>query len=89
MLLLYSDGLVEAVDPAGGAFGYERIESVTRGAAATGASGLVGALLAALDDHTGGQPLTDDLTVLVVEHRLPAEESAPQREDTECDQTGE
>lgn len=89
LLLLYSDGLVEATDAAGCAFGYERLEGVTRAAAATGAKGLVDAILVALDGHVGGVPLADDLTVLVVEHRRFGDESAQQREDCERDQARE
>jgi serine phosphatase RsbU (regulator of sigma subunit) len=71
-LLLYSDGLVEARDAAGGAFGYERLQDVL--VRHRGASGpdLLAALLGELDRHVAGNPLGDDLTIVLVEHRLGA-----------------
>jgi len=66
-LLLYSDGLVEARDAAGQPFGYDALREVLRAHRATPAASLTAAILAALDRHLAGQPLTDDLTLLVVE----------------------
>ena len=66
-LLLYSDGLVEARNAAGEPFGYDPLREVLRAHRATPAASLIGVVLAALDRHLAGQPMTDDLTVLVVE----------------------
>jgi serine phosphatase RsbU (regulator of sigma subunit) len=68
-LLLYSDGLVEARNGSGAPFGYERLQDAL--IASRDASGLelLTALLSELDRHLAGQPLGDDLTVVLVEHR--------------------
>jgi sigma-B regulation protein RsbU (phosphoserine phosphatase) len=68
-LLLYSDGLVEARDAEGEPFGYETLREVLRTHGEAPAATLISAVLTALDRHLGGQPLTDDLTLLLVEHR--------------------
>ena len=68
-LLLHSDGLVEARAAGGRPFGYEALREVLRAHRGAPAATLIGAVLAALDQHLGGQPLTDDLTLLLVEHR--------------------
>jgi HAMP domain-containing protein len=66
-LVLYSDGLVEAVSPAGEPFGYERLEDVVSAAAGLSGSGLTKTILDALAEHSDGVPAADDLTILVVE----------------------
>jgi serine phosphatase RsbU (regulator of sigma subunit) len=68
-LLLYSDGLVEAHDAAGNAFGYERLQEVLLRCREVGGPQMLAALLAELDRHVGGQPPGDDLTIVLVEHR--------------------
>lgn len=75
LLVLYSDGLVEALSAGGEAFGFARLRALLDGAAAQGpltapaltAQGLHDRILAAFDRHTEGEPLRDDLTLLVVE----------------------
>lgn len=69
MVLLYTDGLAEALDSQGReAFGYPRI------AALTGDGGsprnVHDRILKAFDRHVGGEPLKDDVTVLIAA-RLP------------------
>jgi sigma-B regulation protein RsbU (phosphoserine phosphatase) len=66
-LLLYSDGLVEAASADGEPFGYRRLEHILETSANDSGNELTAAILDALADHTGGTPLADDLTVLVVE----------------------
>ena len=67
-LVLYSDGLVEGRDAAGEAFGYDTLRAALVRHRELSARELLSALLAELDRHLAGQPLADDLTVLVVEH---------------------
>lgn len=69
LLVLYTDGLPEAVDATGKtAFGYERIQ------AALGPGGspqtVHDGILRSFDRHAGGEPLLDDLTLVVIA-RLP------------------
>lgn len=66
-LVLYSDGLVEAVSPDGEPFGYERLEKVVRAAVERRDSDLTASILEALAEHANGVPAADDLTVLIVE----------------------
>jgi hypothetical protein len=65
LLVLYTDGLPEAVDSLGKtAFGYDRI----RAALELGGSPqeVHDAILRAFDRHVGGEPLRDDLTLEVI-----------------------
>ncbi len=64
-VILFTDGLAEATDPAEGrAFGFERLLRLT---AAGGAAGEIHRrILAAFDAHVGDGPLTDDVTLVVV-----------------------
>jgi HAMP domain-containing protein len=66
-LILYSDGLVEAISPDGEPFGYERLEEVVDAASDLSGSGLTTTILNALAKHADGVPAADDLTILVVE----------------------
>ncbi len=66
-LVVYSDGLVEALGPDGQPFGYEALRELLADSADLSAEQLLAAILAALDRFTTGGPLADDLTVLVVE----------------------
>ncbi len=68
-LILYSDGLVEAVSREGEPFGYQRLEEVVEAATDLSGSGLTTTILDALAQHSDGVPAADDLTVLVVERK--------------------
>ncbi|MGV8038543.1 MAG: PP2C family protein-serine/threonine phosphatase [Thermoanaerobaculaceae bacterium] len=67
-LVLYSDGLLEAVDPEGHALGAEALSVLVQRHAQRPAGELVVAILGGLRAHVGERALTDDLTILVVEH---------------------
>jgi serine phosphatase RsbU (regulator of sigma subunit) len=66
-LFLYSDGLVEAISEHGEPFGYERLANLLRGSADRPGNALIGSVLETLGEFTGGTPLADDLTLLVLE----------------------
>jgi HAMP domain-containing protein len=66
-LILYSDGLVEAVSPDGEPFGYDHLEGVVKSAADSSGSGLTTTILGALAEHADGVPAADDLTILILE----------------------
>jgi sigma-B regulation protein RsbU (phosphoserine phosphatase) len=74
LLLLYTDGLAEAVDARGEAFGYDRIASLAGGGGTP--QEVHDRVLAAFDAHVGGEALRDDLTLLVV-GRDPASQNQP------------
>ncbi|TAM48696.1 MAG: HAMP domain-containing protein [Acidobacteria bacterium] len=67
-LLLYSDGLVEGRNAGGEPFGYDALHAVLAEHRDASPRALVAAVLGALDRHLGGAPLTDDLTIVLVEH---------------------
>lgn len=66
-LLLYSDGLVEAVATDGEPYGYERLGRLLAGCGVLQGDALVEAVLEDLAGYTGHAALADDLTLLVVE----------------------
>jgi PAS domain S-box-containing protein len=66
LLLLYSDGVTEAADPAGLLFGIERLTGVLAGAARSGAGLVLDALGGAIDAWRRETPLEDDVTLLAV-----------------------
>jgi serine phosphatase RsbU (regulator of sigma subunit) len=65
-LVFLTDGLVEAADPAGEPFGFERLEALLRAEASADAARLREAVLAAVSAHTHGAPPDDDRTLLIV-----------------------
>jgi sigma-B regulation protein RsbU (phosphoserine phosphatase) len=64
LLVLYTDGLAEAVNAQAEAFGYERIAALTRPGGTP--QDVHDRILAAFDAHVGEEPLLDDLTLLVM-----------------------
>ena len=65
LLLLFTDGLPEAVDgPDGKAFGFRRLKELL--AEVGSPQRIHDRVLLAFDQHVGHEPLTDDLTVVVV-----------------------
>jgi sigma-B regulation protein RsbU (phosphoserine phosphatase) len=65
-LLIFSDGVSEARDPAGTELGIERLVDLVRGGQALDAAGLVQRIEQALDEFSGGAPADDDRTLLVL-----------------------
>ncbi|HTQ80869.1 MAG TPA: PP2C family protein-serine/threonine phosphatase [Thermoanaerobaculia bacterium] len=65
LLVLYTDGLVEATDPGNvEAFGYERLQRLVAGGGEPQI--LHDRILNHFDAHVGGEPLRDDLTLMIV-----------------------
>ncbi len=64
LLVLYTDGLAEAVNSQAEAFGYERIADLTRPGGTP--QEVHDRILGAFDAHVGEEPLLDDLTLLVI-----------------------
>jgi hypothetical protein len=64
LLVMYTDGLAEAVDAQGRAFGYDGIQEMLKpGGLPTTVHDRI---LAAFDRHIGEEPLRDDLTLLLM-----------------------
>jgi phosphoserine phosphatase RsbU/P len=66
-VLLYTDGVTDAQDPKGQAFGLERLERLLLDAGGGSAGEIVSALEQRLRDHTGPTPPYDDITLLVAQ----------------------
>jgi hypothetical protein len=65
-LVLYSDGLIEALDDDGEPFGFGRFEDVLRAAARDGAGEIRHSLLSAVKRFTRNRPPEDDQTLVVL-----------------------
>jgi sigma-B regulation protein RsbU (phosphoserine phosphatase) len=66
VLVCYSDGLTDAMSPAGDYYGLERLKATIATASAESARGLAGAIIADVDGFRDGLPQPDDLTLLVM-----------------------
>jgi phosphoserine phosphatase len=79
-LVLVTDGVFEASDCAGRAYGVERVEQVLCAHVGGSASAMGGAVLDDLVSHLSGRPSEDDVTLVVVrrreEGRVPKGEAA-------------
>jgi phosphoserine phosphatase RsbU/P len=65
-LILYTDGVTEAIDPEGNEFGLERMMESVRASATNGAAAVVNRLIDDLRNFVGAQPQNDDITVIVI-----------------------
>lgn len=66
VLLLYTDGVNEAVDHKELEFGEERIKTILGLAAPNGAEAVVSAICDSVKKFIGGEPQSDDITLVVV-----------------------
>ncbi len=69
LILLFSDGLPEAVDPAGNEFGDERIEALIKQYAALAPPDLLDRVLQDVTAFEAGAAARDDLTIFVLRYR--------------------
>lgn len=67
ILVVYSDGLIDAQNQRDEMFGEERLLELIRQAAPSGSDALEQRLLKAIEEFTRGTPQTDDITFVVVE----------------------
>ena len=65
-LVLCTDGLTEAMNPAREMLGADRLHAVLRDAPTVALDKILDRLLARLEGHTAGAPLVDDVTVLML-----------------------
>jgi len=66
VLVLYTDGITEAMDAAGELFGKARLIDAVRDAAPGNAHDVIDAILAAVRAYIGDTPQADDLTIVTV-----------------------
>jgi len=66
-LVAFSDGITEAMNPAGELFGDARLQACLQTLCHHPAPDLVAAVVAAVDTFAAGAPQADDITLLIVE----------------------
>jgi len=66
VIVVYSDGITEAVNPAQVQFGDARIESVVSGCRTQDAAGIIETIIGAVRIHAGTAPQADDMTIVVI-----------------------
>ena len=67
-IVIFSDGVSEALNAAGEEFGDDRLEAVSAGALSEGSSVLVERIVASVREFTKGAPQSDDITVMVIRY---------------------
>ena len=65
-LVLYTDGVTEAIDGEGSEFGLERTMDAVRASAANGAAAIVTRLTDDLRNFVGARPQNDDITLIAI-----------------------
>ncbi len=65
-LLLYTDGVTEALDAEGEEFGMDRTVQALRASATDGAAAVIQRLIEELRKFVGAQPQNDDITLIVI-----------------------
>jgi PAS domain S-box-containing protein len=68
VMVVYTDGLTDAVNTAGAAFGIERLCEVIKGSHRLIASRIRETILNSVREHIGTQGLFDDISLLVIKH---------------------
>jgi anti-anti-sigma factor len=68
-LLIYTDGVCDALDPKGASFGTSRIERSLSTAVSESAARIVHRMFEAVDGFAGEAPQEDDITVVAVRYR--------------------
>jgi sigma-B regulation protein RsbU (phosphoserine phosphatase) len=66
VLVLYTDGVTEALDAEGYEFGIERMIQSVRASAADGASAMVTRVIEDVRNFAGSQPQNDDITLIAI-----------------------
>ena len=72
LFVFFSDGILDARNPAGELFGRERAEQVTSGCWEMSAQEVVNSLFAAVNEHTAGEETFDDQTVVAIRVKGPS-----------------
>jgi sigma-B regulation protein RsbU (phosphoserine phosphatase) len=66
VILLYTDGVTEAMNPARELFGDERLADILRANHHRGPQEIINAVLTAVTGFAGGQSQADDITMVVI-----------------------
>jgi len=65
-LVIYSDGILDSTDPSGEQFGPRRLEELLRQVQSQDAGALLLSVLGAVQDYSGGYPIQDDMSLVVI-----------------------
>jgi len=65
-LVIYSDGILDSIDPSGEQLGPRRLEELLRRVQSQDADALLLSLLGAVQDYAGGYPIQDDISLVVI-----------------------
>jgi sigma-B regulation protein RsbU (phosphoserine phosphatase) len=74
-LVLYTDGIPEAIDATGGAFGFDRLRDLT--VAGGTAVSILERVVREHERHRGEEPLNDDWTLVVIRRLEPGDQQPP------------
>jgi sigma-B regulation protein RsbU (phosphoserine phosphatase) len=66
LLVLFTDGVSEAMNPANQEYGEDRLEAMVRGAGDQDARALIEAIHKDIQVHAAGAPQSDDITMMVI-----------------------
>jgi phosphoserine phosphatase RsbU/P len=66
VMVLYTDGITEAINCAGFTYGIERLAEAVRNSHAQPSDAIREAVLSSLREYIGGQHLLDDISLLVI-----------------------
>ena len=66
-MVLFTDGVTEAVDPAGNFYGGDQLRGTIRELAGSTAQNICQDIYERVDSYRGGLPAQDDLTVLALQ----------------------
>ena len=69
LLVVYSDGITEAMNPQDEMFGEERLIELIREYAAAGCKELEGRIIRSIEEFTEGMPQTDDMTCMLIQKK--------------------
>ncbi len=67
-MVVYTDGITEAINSTGAAYGIERLCEVVKTSHRQLAEGIRKAILNSLSQYIGEQRLLDDISLLVIKH---------------------
>jgi serine phosphatase RsbU (regulator of sigma subunit) len=70
-VVFYTDGVVEAFNPAGELFGFDRLMALVERYRHLSPKDLVHEVVAAVEAFSGGAPQSDDITLVVLHHGAP------------------
>jgi sigma-B regulation protein RsbU (phosphoserine phosphatase) len=72
-VVIFSDGVTDMINESDEAYGDGRLEKLLNGNRDLSAQGLVDLILAEVQEHAGGEPAFDDVTVMVIKKNVESE----------------